>query len=156
MSGKVLIAFDDSANALRAVEFVAKSFSRDRQVTLFSTIPDTAAICDMNSPSLVPYFKSQQTAFCSLEDKKRALVAEAMEKAKQLLVEAGFAADSVTTRIDVAKQGAAKDIVNAADAGYDTIVMGRRGMSAVKEFILGSVSQKVLHLAQDKSVVLVD
>ncbi len=109
MSGKVLIAFDDSANAMRAVEFVAKSFSRDREITLFSTIPDTAAICNMNSPSLVPYFKSQQTTFCALEDQKRALVAEAMEKAKQLLIDAGFAEGSITTKIDVDKQGTAKD-----------------------------------------------
>lgn len=156
MNGKVLIAFDDSANALRAVEFVAKSFSKDRQVTLFSTIPDTAAICNMNSPSLVPYFKSQQTTFCALEDQKRNLVAAAMEKAKQLLIDAGFAESNITTKIDVDKQGTAKDIVNAADAGYETIVMGRHGISAIKEFILGSVSQKVLHLAKDKSVVLVD
>lgn len=156
MSGKVLIAFDDSANALRAVEYVAKSFSKDRQVTLFSTIPDTAAICNMNSPSLVPYFKSQQTTFCALEDQKRALVADAMEKAKQLLIDAGFAEGNITTKIDVNKQGTAKDIVSAADAGHDTIVMGRHGISALKEFILGSVSQKVLNLAKDKSVVLVD
>ncbi len=156
MGGKVLIAFDDSENALRAVEFVADSFSKDRQITLFSTIPDTAGICNMDSPSLVPYFKSQQTVFCALEDKKRALVAEAMEKAKQLLVAAGFAESRITTRIDVNKLGTARDIVAAADAGYDTIVMGRRGISAIKEFILGSVSQKVLHLAKDKSVLLVD
>ena len=38
----------------------------------------------------------------------------------------------------------------------DTIVLGRRGLSGVKDFIFGSVSQKLLHLAKDVSIIVVD
>ena len=36
-----------------------------------------------------------------------------------------------------------------------SFVMGRRGMTAVKEFFIGSISQKVLHAVKDKSVLIV-
>ena len=55
---KVLVALDDSENAARAVEYVSKNFSPDHEVTLFSVIPDTQMLCNMNSPELTPYFLS--------------------------------------------------------------------------------------------------
>ncbi|MGD9017247.1 MAG: universal stress protein, partial [Desulfobacterales bacterium] len=60
MSQKILIAMDDSENAMRAVTQVANTFSKDTLVTLFSVLPDTATLCDMNSPELTPLFRSQQ------------------------------------------------------------------------------------------------
>jgi nucleotide-binding universal stress UspA family protein len=47
------------------------------------------------------------------------------------------------------------DIIAEAQSGYDTIIMGRRGLSDIAEFFIGSVSQKVLHHAKDVSVILV-
>ena len=72
MVNKILLAFDDSENAMRAVEYIAKSFATDTEITLLNIAQDTAALCDMNSPALTPYFKSQQSSFCTLEEKKRA------------------------------------------------------------------------------------
>jgi nucleotide-binding universal stress UspA family protein len=70
MNKKVLVAIDDSENAMRAVEFIANSFAKDNKITLFNVIPDTATLCEMNSPELTPYFRSQQSSFCLLEEKK--------------------------------------------------------------------------------------
>jgi len=153
---KILVAFDDSENAMRSVEFIAESLTKEHKITLFSVIPDTAAICDMNSPSLTPYFLSKQATFCALEDQKKELVNEALQEAKELLLKAGFDEKNVTIKVQTKKKGIARDIINEAHSGYDTIVLGRRGLSGVKEFILGSVSQKVLHLARDMSVIVVD
>jgi nucleotide-binding universal stress UspA family protein len=156
MGQKILVSFDDSENAMRAVEFIATSFTKEQKITLFSVIPDTAAICDMNSPSLTPYFISKQTEFCILEDQKKELVNEALQKAKELLLKAGFEEKNITIKVETRKKGVVRDIINEANSGYDTIVLGRRGLSGIKDFILGSVSQKVLHLAKDISVILVD
>lgn len=156
MGHKILVAFDDSENAMRAVEYIASSFSKDHEITLFSIIPDTAAICDMNSPSLIPYFQERQASFCALEDQKRELVNEALQKSKNLLVSAGFEEKDIKVKVQTKDKGVVRDIVNEANTGYDTIVVGRKGHSGVKEFILGNVSQKVLHLARDVSVIVVD
>ena len=156
MIQRLLVAFDDSENAMRAVEYIANSFNKDQRITLFSVIPDTAAICDMNSPSLTPYFLSRQADFCALEDEKKELVNKAMEKAREFLVKTGFDEKNVILKTQMKVKGVVRDILDEARSGYDTIVLGRRGMSGVKEFFLGSVSQRVLHLAKDVSVVVVD
>ena len=154
MAKKILVALDESENAMRAVEYVARSFTPDHEVTLFHVALDTAAICNMNSPELTPYFTAQQITFCSLEDKKKELVRKAMDEAKAHLIRAGFQDSKISTRIETRKKGVARDILAEAQSGCDTIVMGRRGLSGVSEFLMGSVSLKVLHNAGGISVVL--
>ena len=156
MKKKILIAIDDSENAMRAVEFVSTTFTPGLDVTLFSVLPDTMAICEMNSPELVPYFQAQQESFCLLEDQKGKLMGNALEKAKNLLIGAGFEAKAISIIANPKKLGVARDIVEEARKDYTMIVMGRRGLSGIKEFLMGSVSQKVLHLTKNASVLLVN
>ncbi|MDX1813101.1 MAG: universal stress protein, partial [Gammaproteobacteria bacterium] len=96
MEKKILLAIDDSENARRAVEFVAIFFAPDSKITLFNVIPDTATLCAMNSPELAPYFISQRSSFCLLEEKKRKLVNEALQKAKRILLDAKFEENNIT------------------------------------------------------------
>jgi len=156
MEKKILLAIDDSENARRAVEFVANFFTPDNKITLFNVILDTATLCAMNSPELTPYFTSQQSSFCLLEEKKKKIVSEAMQKAKRLLLDANFEEKNITIKSEVKKSGIARDIIREAKSGYNAVVIGKRGLSGIKEFILGSVSQKVFHIAKDISVLVVD
>ena len=156
MAKQILVAIDDSENAMRAVEFVADTFTVDNRVTLFNVVQDTAAMCEMNSPELTPYFTSQQSSFCLLENKKKALVDKALKKSKTILVDAGFDEENITIKSELKKNGVARDIVKEAQSGYNIIVMGKRGVSGIKDFLLGSVSQKVFHLAKDISVLFVN
>jgi nucleotide-binding universal stress UspA family protein len=156
MAERILVAFDDSENAMRAVQYIVKTFAKEHPITLFCVVPDTAALCDMNSPTLTPYFVEKQAIFCGLEDQKKELINEAMQKAKELLLTAGFEEKNITLKVQTKKKGVARDIIDEAHSGYATIVLGRRGLSGVKEFVLGSVSQKVFNLARDISVIVVD
>ena len=156
MEKKILLAIDDSENARRAVEFVANFFAPDNKITLFNVIPDTATLCAMNSPGLTPYFTSQLSSFCLLEEKKKKLVNEAMQKAKRILLDAKFEEKNITIKSEIKKSGIARDIIREAKAGYDVVVMGKRGLSGIKDFILGSVSQKVFNTVKDISVLVVD
>jgi nucleotide-binding universal stress UspA family protein len=157
MGQKILVALDDSSNAMRTIEFIAMTFSpSENDITLFSVLPDTAALCDMNSPELTPYFLSQHSNFCQLEAQKKQLVDEALKQAKEVLVKAGFDKDRIHLKVQVKKRGLARDIIQEAHSGYSIVVMGRRGLSGVQEFILGSVSQKVIHGVKDISVLIVN
>jgi len=156
MEKKILVAIDDSENAMRAVEFVANLFAPDNKITLFNVVQDTAAICAMSSPELTPYFISQKGSFCLLEEKKKKLVDEAMQKAKRILLNAKFEEKNITIKSEIKKRGIARDIIREAKAGYNVVVMGKRGLSGVKDFILGSVAQKVFNTAKDISVLVVD
>jgi nucleotide-binding universal stress UspA family protein len=156
MDKKVLVAIDDSENAMRAVEFITNLFTTDNKITLFNVIQDTAALCEMNSPELTPYFKSQQSSFCTLEEKKQKLVNQALQKAREILMGAGFNENNITIKSEIKKSGVARDIVKEAQSGYNVIVLGRRGMSGIKDFILGSISQKVFNSAKNISVLFVN
>lgn len=156
MAQKILIALDDSENALRAVRYVANNFQNHAAVTLYSVLADTAGLCDMNSPELTPLFKAQQSSFCQLEDKKRSLITEAGMKGKQILQEAGWDETYVTLKAEPKRKGVARDIVREASQGYDLVVIGKHGVSGIRDFFLGSISQKVLQLAKDISVLIVN
>ena len=67
----------------------------------------------------------------------------------------GYALSSVI-KSEVKKGGIARDIIREAKSGYNVVVMGKRGLSGIKEFILGSVTQKVFNSAKDISVLVVD
>jgi nucleotide-binding universal stress UspA family protein len=156
MNNKILVAFDDSENAMRAVEYIAKFFTTDNKITLLNIAQDTAALCNMNSPALTPYFKSQQSSFCTLEDKKKSLVDSALQKARKKLIAAGFEEKNIAIKTENKKKGVARNIVKEAQFDYNTIVIGRRGQSGIKDFLLGSTSQKVFNLVKDISVLVVN
>ena len=156
MGQRILVAFDDSEDAMRAVNYVAEALKPDSKVTLFSVIPDTASVCEMQSPELTPYFLSQRDAFCTIEDKKQAIVESSAQEAKKRLIKAGFKEDRIGIKIKKRAKGVARDIAAEASAGYDTLILGKRGLSGIKEFFLGSVSQKALQSAKDVTVILVN
>ncbi|MCP4146291.1 MAG: universal stress protein, partial [bacterium] len=104
MAKKILVAVDDSENAGRAVNFLADNFVRDLQITLFSVCPDTATLCEMDSPALIPYFKSRQSDFCVLEDEKKKLVREALEGAREKLMEKGFSPENIEVKLLTKKE----------------------------------------------------
>ncbi|MEJ2586200.1 MAG: universal stress protein [Deltaproteobacteria bacterium] len=156
MKKKILIAIDDSENAKRAVEFVAATFKADHTITLFSVSLNTTAICDLNSPGLTPYFVSEQTTFCQMEDQQKALMQTALEKGKETLRNAGFEEKNIQARLETEKKGVARAILEEIHSGYDLVVLGRRGIGRVQEFFMGSISQKVVNSARDVSILLVD
>jgi nucleotide-binding universal stress UspA family protein len=156
MTQKLLIAVDDSENAQRAVDFVAKSFARGNQVTLLSIVLDTESLSKMESPELTPFFKSQRAIFCILEDKKRELIKAAAKKAREKLLSAGFAPEMIEVKVQNKKRGVARDILAEAEKGYDLVILGRRGISGIQEFFMGSTSYKVFNGAKDISVLIVN
>ena len=156
MKKNLLVALDDSANAMFAVEALAGTFTPDHKITLFSVIQDTAAVCEMYSPELSPHFTSVRREFCSLDHMKKEMINQAQQKAKAILVQAGFVEENIKLKVENVKKGIARDIIDEAKSGYSTIVLGRRGISGIKEFFLGSVSNKVVSSVKDVSVFVVD
>jgi nucleotide-binding universal stress UspA family protein len=157
MAKKILVAVDESKNSLKAVDYVARSMQATGTVTLFSVIPDATAACDLDGPSLTPLFRKSRKAFCAIEDTKKDHLKAFMEKAKKVLVEGGYPSKNVTIKIRKKKTGIARDILKEAQRGkYTTVVIGRRGLSSVKQFLFGSISNKVVQLAKDVSVIVVD
>ena len=140
---KILLAIDGSDGALEAVKYVSKMYLAQKMgVVLFnvySKIPE--AYWDLEK-SVSLGWRLREIRAWEMEYEKT--IQEYMERAKKILWRAGFDRDSVKVNLHIREKGIARDIIKEAKKGYDCIVVGRKGMSRLKDLALGSVSTKLL------------
>ena len=150
-SKPVLIAIDNSDNAMRAVDHAAFMLSdTDCQVSLFYAKRNLLRFFSKEAVEPVLDLESLWKSVAGRE------IAPYMKKAKEMLLAAGFAESQISSHIIDGDRSAAADILDAArQFGCGTIVMGRRGATNVKDYTLGSVSRKVLQDCKDTALWLV-
>ena len=73
---------------------------------------------------------------------------------KKMLPISGWDADTPLELMPTGPDGVAATLLEAA-AGWDVVMVGRRGMSRIKSLLLGSVSRRILRGAADATVVIV-
>jgi len=157
MPQRILIALDGSEISSKIVEFAAKTVSENSFITLFSVIPNVDLLCELDPPFIKGFASEQYPEYCqTIQDEKRRLLEETLQAGKQVFLEAGFKAESISTKIEIMKNDVALTIIEEARTGYDLIVLGRRGHTGLKKFLFGSVSQKVLQAVKDISVLIVE
>ncbi len=159
MEKKILIAMDESKNAMKAVEYVATTVGKVKgiNITLFSVIPDFPPVFLETGETIHPVFKGKVTDLTALTVQKQEAMKKVMEKAKNILTEAGIPKKNVSMKAERRKIGIARDILKEAEiGGYDTIVVGRRGLSAAKRFLFGSISHKIVHSAKNRTIWVVE
>ena len=72
------------------------------------------------------------------------------------LISSGFNPKSITTKIINGKSSRGKTIADEArQYDFGTIDMGRKGRSRVRDFLIGRVTNKVIHIARDRTVWIV-
>ena len=157
MPQKILIALDGSEISSKVVEFAVKTVSENAVIMLFSIISNVDLLCELDPPFIKGIVSKQYPDYCqTIQNEKRRILEQTLEKGRQFFLDAGFDAGSISTKIEIMKSDIALTIIEEARNGYDLIVLGRRGHSGLKKFLLGSVSQKVLQAAKDISVLIVE
>jgi len=132
---KLLIPVDGSEHSQHAIEAVAKLAKAQARLELI--------LLHVASP---PAFYGELTpaGFEELDSAVRANQTSVLETATRMAKDCGLnviASKGVTGMV-------APEIVRAAsEAGVDQIVMGTRGMGALGGVLLGSVAQRVVHMA---------
>jgi nucleotide-binding universal stress UspA family protein len=131
---KILVAFDGSAPAHRALEMAADLAVREKaSVTVVSVVPKPLGLS-----ALVDPFDDAAVHKKQLED------AVAYMEAR------GIQAESVQPAGDPAR---AIEAV-ARKGGYDTIIMGSRGHGTVSRVLIGSVSSHVASHAKGTVIIV--
>ncbi len=157
--GKCLVCMDASEGAMLALDYVAGMLgsSSSIKVTLFHVVRGLDIFQRMTGKSPVPGSDMvwKEKLEKELEQAGRE-IDPVFEEARNRLLRAGIAPARVGVKIVKGAGNRASAIVDEAKkGGYDTIVVGRRGLSKVQEFFMGRVSNKVIHLAKDKAVWVV-
>ncbi|NLH98088.1 MAG: universal stress protein [Chthonomonadales bacterium] len=138
MFTKLLLASDGSDYALRAAQAAAAiAKSMGASVTVLHVF--SAPLLQMTAPG-APGMDIDPGAVNDYMEQVQDSVAR---RTGRILEEAGVAYDTLT------EVGHPAEVITriAEDDGYDLIVLGSRGMTPIKSFLLGSVSDKVSHHA---------
>lgn len=149
----VLIGIDSSENALRAVGHAGIMLSgTDCSVTLFHTYRNLRRFLPKEVLDAGPN-SELETIWYHMAGQE---VTPFMKKAKEMLVSAGVDESRISTRLDEGSRSAADDILKEArKTGCGTIILGRRGLSGIKELIMGSVTRKIIHDSHGMTIWIV-
>ncbi|BAF59220.1 MAG: universal stress protein [Pelotomaculum sp.] len=138
MERKVLLASDGSENALRAADFAAGLAASlpDLKITVL-VVNDVLEKMKYYSPLHSPVIFEEFDAFFKAKSE------DALKRTLEALEKHGLQAEGV-----IKVGNPAQEIVNfAREGGFKQIVIGSRGLGSLKGIVLGSVSLKVVHLA---------
>ena len=139
-SNRILIAIDSSENALRAVDHAGFMLAgTDCQVTLFHTMRHLRRFVPLEVLEQAPELEELWKSRAGQE------IGPYMAKGRDMLLDAGLSDSQIRSKVVDGSRSPASDILEETRSnGYGTVVMGRRGLSGVKEFFIGSVTKKVL------------
>lgn len=153
-NAKILMAVDGSDQALNAVRYVSSVFPAERtRVVLFSVraaVPES--FLDLRKDAA---FRSTMLSISAWETQTKKDLEAFMARSKTVLMEAGFPDKNVTITIQPKKTGIARDILQESYNGYNAVIVGRTGVSKIKDFVLGSVANKLVGKIPHIPVVVV-
>ncbi len=155
MKKKIAIAVDGSVHCTYAIRYTA---------ALAKTLPGLHFVLLNIQPSISQYLyqeaESQPQTRAALDclqaaNQKNSL--QVLEKARGQLIQYGVAPECVEIQTRVRIHGVAQDILDICQAAsYDAIVVARRGMGRIQEWITGSVTANLLAQSQWTPVWMVD
>jgi nucleotide-binding universal stress UspA family protein len=146
---RILIAVDGSDNAMRAVDFVGKNLGGFDYTAGLVTVLRTeeSQVIDASAADVFEQYLAEMEP----------QIGKTLNQAREQLIANGFAESQVSIEIVKRVQSRAGAIVDAAERGnFDTIVVGRRGLSRVQQFFTGRVSTKVLQIGRKHHVWIVN
>jgi len=132
---KILVAIDGSEHAEKALDFALDLAERySAQVTILNVFQMPTSIY-FGEPPMYPV--ALNNLYDELKSAHHKMLSKALERAKGLK-------PSLKISTELREGRPADQIVMAAEeGGFDLIVLGHRGLGKVKEFFLGSVSDRV-------------
>ena len=140
---KILVAVDGSAHSLEAVRYVAAVLppATTRVVLSHVTNELPELFSDLGKN---PLYRSKLPAIKGWINESRNAIGHFMQKARDLLEKAGFGGADIETKFLPQRLGVCQDLIRESYADYSAVVVGRAGMSRIKDIMFKSAS---VHLA---------
>lgn len=152
---KFLIAVDESDYAKKIVNYVASVVNPSAKITLFSVLPTISS--KLEKELYNPLFAEKMEGLKGMMNEKKKLVQAKIEECRTILKDVGILEENIKGKAINKEIGIARDIIAEVKRGnYDTVVIGRRGLSGAAAFVLGSVSTKIVQNIRDCTVWVVE
>ena len=157
---KVLIAIDDSKDALKAADYAGQYFagSNDLKIALVHVLPNLPAIFWDEGHILSEDEKKDRKKVVDkwLADRK-AKMEPVFQKAIEALTGKGIKPQQIQTKSISDSTDVAESIIEEAkDGGYQTIILGRHGRAEGKQSNIGSVTNKIVSQGIGMTVTVVE
>jgi len=140
---KILLAVDGSDQAFEAARYASQFFSPNRiEVVLFHVITEVPeSFWDIEQdPTLI----LKEATLSDWRDHQKKKIQELMESARQLFLDRGMPENAVSAKIQERQVGIARDIIHESQREYNAVILGRWGMSLLKDFLWGSIAEKII------------
>lgn len=161
MSPKILLAVDGSDTSNRAVEYVGDMISgcKGIDLTIYHVLQMPPMLLESGGTEESREQLLEETE--KWEHEKRVQVErEIFAPARRVLKNKGVREGFTTVRTKLAEDAhpdVALDIIEEAKrGGYDTVVLGKRGISMLRDFMFGSVACKVIHHIEGCTIWIVE
>lgn len=145
MFNKILVAVDGSDYSKKALDYALELAEKfDGKITLihvYSTVVPLAASADLVSTPVLNPVSASLAAKLSEEAKQRGKLI--LDEAEQVAERHGISVEKLLMEGDAVKE----IVAEAHEEKYDLIVVGHRGLSKLREWVLGAVSEGVSHKA---------
>ncbi|NCD26291.1 MAG: universal stress protein [Deltaproteobacteria bacterium] len=158
---KILIAVDASDNAARAVDYVAQLLTDTTTfdvTVLYIERPPNRDFFPSDAEWIKAGVAQEEHIRAFLEESRQKLAATGLPQASVNVAYIPHCQSPVHQSAEFCSLGTsiARDILQFQQSGgFGTLVIGRRGVSRAEEFLFGSVTTKVTHLAKDCTVWVV-
>jgi len=149
---KLLVGLDTSEGAMRAVDHVVATrngYDR-RQIYLMHAIRSWKTI----SPTILG--QPDQERVAALLAEAETSIQTVFQEATRRLEKAGYKSNRIHTEIISGVESRAMAMIQYARQNeIGTLVMGRRGLSRVEDFIMGRVGHKIVNTVRNRAVWIV-
>ena len=151
---RVLLVVDGSYQSLENIHYVSQTLpSHDTEVVMFhvvSKVPD--AFRDIEKD---PGWQQKIQTVRSWEIQQEKKINDFMQRACVIFTDAGFPDSAVKVDVRPVKEGIARDIRAESHLGYDSVILGRRGLSTIQDLSLGGVASRVVIKTSGMAVWLI-
>lgn len=155
MERKILVAVDGSSYSNNTLRYLGSLFApiAEMKLHLFSVVS-----CASLPPGKEWLGEMELLNILPPEAQKRLRSAKTyMHTATAKLEKLGIAPERITTEVRLARSSVSDDILHEGRQGlYDSIVIGRRGLSRLGEMVMGSVSASLFEKAHNVPLWIID
>lgn len=140
---KILLAVDGSDASMETVRYVGAFFSPSHTEIVLLHVDAAVPECFLDLEKGTA-FAADRLSMDAWTAQTRRRIQAFMVKGRDILIRAGFPKENITPKIQTRTIGIARDILVEARQGYDAVVVGRSGVSDLKEVVVGSVAHKLV------------